>query len=220
MNDSLVIIYLFIKIIYTFRDIVTRYKGKLYAWDVVNEPMDDSGALRDSFWTKNFGDTYIAEAFKLTKQIDPKAKLYLNEYRIESNKKKLEGFFNLVKKLKGQGVPIDGIGFQCHGQAGHTPVDLPKIMKRFLDLGLEVAITELDVALAKGDKDELEAQAKDYAFYYKTCLETKGCVGTTVWGYTDKFSWRGQKHPCLWDADFKPRPAVAAVEEVLKNSNL
>lgn len=195
---------------------VTRYKGKFYAWDVVNEPMADTGALRDSFWTKNFGDGYIAEAFKLTKQIDPKAKLYLNEYRIESENKKSQGFYNLVKKLRSQGVPIDGVGFQCHAQAGKTPYDLPKIMKKFLDLGVEVAITELDVALVKGDEAELEAQAKDYAFYYKTCLETKGCVSTTVWGYTDKFSWRGGKHPCLWDADFKPRPAVAAVEEVLR----
>lgn len=187
---------------------------------MVNEPIATNGSLRPTLWSENFGEDYIAEAFKLAKKIDPKAKMYVNDYDIEHYNLKSQGLFKLVQKLKSQGVPIDGVGFQCHATAGKLPHDFAATMKRYLSLGVEVAITELDVALTTGNQTDLAAQANDYAFYYKTCLETEGCVSTTVWGFSDKFSWRGQKHPCLWDTDFKPRPAVAAVEEVLKVGNL
>lgn len=104
-----------------FRDIVAHYKGKVYSWDVINEPFDDSGNFRRSIWYNNFGESYIAEAFKLAHAADPSAKLYINDYNIESISAKSTAMYNLVKKLKNEGVPIHGVGIQGHLIVGNVP---------------------------------------------------------------------------------------------------
>lgn len=103
------------------RDIVGHYKGKVYSWDVVNEPFDDSGNFRRSIWYNNLGESYIAEAFKLAHAADPSAKLYINDYNIEAITAKSTAMYNLVKKLKSEGVPIHGIGIQGHLIVGNVP---------------------------------------------------------------------------------------------------
>lgn len=104
-----------------FRDIVGHYKGQLYAWDVVNEAFDDSGNLRRSIWYNTFGESYIGEAFKLAHAADSSVNLYINDYNIEYNNAKSNALYNLVKKLKGQGIPIHGVGFQGHFIIGQVP---------------------------------------------------------------------------------------------------
>lgn len=98
-----------------------HYKGKVYSWDVVNEPFDESGNFRKSIWYNNFGESYIADAFKLAHAADPSAKLYINDYNIEAVNAKSTAMYNLVKKLKSQGVPIHGIGIQGHLIVGNVP---------------------------------------------------------------------------------------------------
>lgn len=120
MSNFAVILLFFETFIY-FRDIVGHYKGQLYSWDVVNEVFDDSGNLRKSLWYNAFGESYIAEAFKLAHAADPIVKLYINDYNIEYNNAKSTALYNLVKKLKGQGVPIHGVGFQGHFIIGQVP---------------------------------------------------------------------------------------------------
>lgn len=195
---------------------MTRYKGRLYAWDVVNEVMAGNGGLRPSIWSNNFNESFISEAFILARKYDPSAKLYINDFNVETNRSKTKGLYNLVKRLREQGVPIDGVGLQCHFLDGTFPADFVQIMEWFLSLGVEVAVTEMEVAMKTGSQEELQQQAKNYATVYKTCKNHPKCVSVSVWGTTDKYSWKKGAKSCLWDADFKPRPAVAAVEEVLK----
>lgn len=196
---------------------MTRYKGKIYGWDVVNEAMGGNGGLRDCIWTNYFGETYISEAFKLARQVDPSTKLYINDFGTESNNTKTRALFNLVKKLKGQGVPIDGVGFQGHFTAGKVPSDFENVLRWFTTLGVEVAVTELDIGIKDTSAAQLEQQAKDYAAVYKACQDVSKCVSVTAWGFTDKYSWLKRTKPCMWDENFNPKPAVAAVEAVLKH---
>lgn len=191
---------------------MTRYKGKMYGWDVVNEVLDEDGSLRKSIFYNQLGESYISNAFKLARQVDPKAKLYINDYSIEYNNSKSAAMYNLVKKLKSQGVPIDGVGFQAHFIEGGVPDYFGDILKKFIGLGVEVAITELDIR-SKGNEEQ---QAKDYAKVYETCLKLNKCVGVTVWAWADKYSYDQAEKPDLWDVNIKPKKAVAAVEAVLK----
>jgi endo-1,4-beta-xylanase len=203
-------------------DEVTHYKGKIYAWDVVNEPFNEDGTFRDSIWHKNFGSDYIAEALKLAHAADPNAKLYINDYNVEGKNSKSDALYKLVKELKSKDVPIHGVGLQAHFILGQIPHDLATNMERFAALGLDVAITELDIRIQlPSTAEKLAQQAKEYASVFKACLSVPKCVGITIWGFTDKHSWipsvfQGYGDALPWDANYKPKPAVAAIEEALK----
>lgn len=179
----------------------------------MNEPIFN-GTLRKTIWSENFGESYISEALTLARKTDPKVKLYINEYHSESISSKSTYLYNLVKRLKAKGVPIDGIGFQGHlsVDTGLT-ADFERNLKRFVALGVEVAITELDV---RSSSDKYAEQAKIYAKVYQICEDVPKCVGVTVWGFTDKYSYAKGSTPCMWDKNFQAKPAVAAVAAVLK----
>ena len=94
---------------------------------------------------------------------------------------------NLVKQLLADGVPIDGIGFQSHFIVGSVPSSFQTVMEQFTALGLEVAITELDIRMTLPATDALlSQQQKDYQNVVQMCMNVEGCVGITVWDYTDK----------------------------------
>jgi endo-1,4-beta-xylanase len=199
-----------------------RYKGKIYAWDVVNEAFNDDGTWRESIWYEGLGEEYIADSLRWAHEADPEAKLYLNDYDIEAIGPKSDAWYNLIKSLKAEGVPIDGMGFQGHFDLQYAfPTDLAQNLQRFADLGLEVAITELDVRLEMPATDaDLATQADYYRQTVQACLAVKSCVGITVWGFTDKYSWvpftfPGKGAACLWDAKLAPKPALTAVQEAL-----
>lgn len=198
---------------------MTLYRGRMYSWDVVNEAFESNGTIRtDSIFYKTFGEWYITYFFTLARMVDHKTKLYINDYNIESNNGKSNDVYNLVKKLRAQGVPIDGVGFQSHFNVGNVPKEFKQVLQRFIDMGVEVAITELDVSIPNppATKEQLEQQARDYAFVYKTCQELKKCVGVTVWDWCDRYSYAKLKEADLWDVNLKPKPAVKAVKDVLK----
>ena len=183
--------------------------------------INDDGTIRDTIWHKNFGITYIGNAFRQAHDADPNAKLYINDYNIETKNKKSDFLYNLVKQLKAEGVPIHGVGFQGHFTAGQVPKDFAANMKRFADLGLDVAITELDVRVKKPvTAQSRQPQAKDYAQAVTDCLSVKRCVGVTVWDFTDKYTYlRNDPNwadPSLWDDNIKPKEAVSAVDKVLR----
>ncbi|HWB36950.1 MAG TPA: endo-1,4-beta-xylanase, partial [Rugosimonospora sp.] len=162
---------------------VTHYKGKIYAWDVVNEPFDDSGNFRQDVFYQAMGTGYIAEALRTARAADPAAKLYLNDYNIEGSGAKANAMYNLVSSLKQQGVPIDGVGFESHFILGQIPSSLQSNMQRFADLGLDVAITELDIRMqTPADSTKLTQQANDYRTVVNACLAITRCVGITTWG--------------------------------------
>lgn len=202
-----------------------RYKGKIYAWDVVNEPFADDGTRRpESLWQSKLGDGYIADAFRAARAADPAAKLYLNDYNVEGVNAKSDAMFNLVRQFQQQGVPIDGVGLQAHLILGQVPSTLQQNIARFAALGLDVAITELDVRVPlPTTAAKLAQQAADYSTVTRACLAVSRCVGLTVWGFTDKFSWIPQFFPGFgaalpWDENYAHKPAYDAIATALGGS--
>ncbi|GJC92613.1 betaxylanase [Colletotrichum higginsianum] len=122
------------------------------------------------------------------------------------------------------GAPIDGVGFQGHLIVGSTPgrSALATALRRFTALGLEVAYTELDIRHSSlpASAAALANQGRDYANVVGSCVDVDGCVGVTIWGFTDKYSWvpetfSGQGDALLWDASFNKKPAYTSVSSVL-----
>ncbi|MUL40503.1 endo-1,4-beta-xylanase [Streptomonospora sp. PA3] len=204
------------------RTVLERYRGRVYAWDVINEPFrDEGGELRPNMWLKTLGEDYIAEALKTAHEADPDARLYINEFGIEGRNAKSDALYELAKSLLDAGVPLHGIGFQSHFRVGGVPEDLAENMRRFTELGLEVTVTELDVSIGMpaGEK-ELRAQADDYRTVVETCLAVSGCKGVTVWGVGDADSWIPSWFPgwgaaLPFDQGYAPKPAYSAMQEAL-----
>ena len=128
--------------------VVRHYKDDVGVWDVVNEPVADDGGLRPSVFARRLGPGFIALAFRLAHQADPDAKLYLNEIGAEGINAKSNRLYEIVGRLKRDGVPIDGVGFQVHANLEGLPGDFVDNMRRFAALGLDIAITEADVGVS------------------------------------------------------------------------
>ncbi|GAA3925526.1 non-reducing end alpha-L-arabinofuranosidase family hydrolase [Streptomyces gulbargensis] len=192
---------------------MAHYKGKVYAWDVVNEAFADggSGRLRDSVFQKVLGDGFIEEAFRTARAADPSAKLCYNDYNIENwSDAKTQGVHRMVKDFTSRGVPIDCVGFQSHFGAGGPPASFRTTLAQFAALGVDVQITELDIA---------QASPVHYAKAVDACLSVARCTGITVWGVRDSDSWRSDEKPLLFDGSGKPKPAYTAVMNALRSGS-
>jgi endo-1,4-beta-xylanase len=202
------------------RRVMGHYKDDVHVWDVVNEPIGDDGGLRNSVFLRRLGPGFIAEAFRAARAADADAKLYLNEIGAEGIGPKSNRLYEVVRELRRQGVPIDGVGFQTHANLKGLPDSFVANMQRFRRLGLEVAITEADVGLAlPPDEAKLRAQARIYAQIVRSCLAV-GCRSLTFWGFTDGRSWisetqAGMGAATLLDEELRPKPAFAAVQRGL-----
>ena len=211
--------------------VVQRYKGIIYAWDVVNEVISDKPGeyLRQSEFYKICGEDFIAKAFEWAHKADPGALLFYNDYN-EINPVKREKIYRLVKSLKDAGVPIHGLGLQGHWAVNEpSEPQLDSTIKRFAELGLKLQITELDISVYPKEHDARERKAVDTntAFteekerkqieVYKTCFNIfrkykQVISGVTFWNISDRHSWldnfpvRGRKdYPLLFDKDLKPK---------------
>ncbi|MFI1568427.1 endo-1,4-beta-xylanase [Streptomyces sp. NPDC020490] len=201
---------------------VRHYRGKVYSWDVVNEAFNEDGTYRETIWYKTLGPGYIADALRWAHQADPHAKLYLNDYNIEAVGPKSDAYYRLAQDLRAQGVPLHGIGLQAHLalQYGY-PATLEDNLRRFSRLGLDTALTEVDVRmLLPADAEKLAEQAHWYRDLTAACLAVRRCVGITVWDWTDKYSWipaffPGEGAALPWDEEFRPKPAYAAMRQAL-----
>jgi endo-1,4-beta-xylanase len=211
--------------------VVNRYKGSIYAWDVVNEAIDDNDAryLRNTAFSRIIGEDFIAKAFEYAHAADPKAVLFYNDYNTEMPGKR-DRIFRLVKSLKDAGVPIHGVGLQGHWSVNNpSREELEKSIKMFSALGLQVQITELDVSvytgrqggqIIRGQRDttavytpEMEAQQTEkYRMIFDVLRQYKKEVtGVTFWNISDRYSWldmRGRKNfPLLFDRNLQPKKA-------------
>jgi len=200
---------------------VSHYKGECYAWDVVNEPFNSDGSfVADAFYNA-MGSGYIADALRTAHAADPNAKLYLNDYSIEGENAKSNAMFSLAQSLLSQGVPLNGIGFESHFILGQVPSDMEANMQRFANLGLDVAVTELDDRITlPATTANLQQQATDFATVVKDCLGVSRCVGVTQWAVGDADSWvpgtfSGQGAATMFDQNYNPKPGFTAVQQAL-----
>jgi endo-1,4-beta-xylanase len=212
--------------------VVSRYKGKIYAWDVVNEAISDNPKelLRNSLWYQICGEDYIAKAFEYAHEADPKAVLFYNDYNTESSEKRAR-ILKLLKMLIDKGVPIHAVGLQGHWSIKDPSAEqLKTSIDQYVSLGLKVQITELDVSVyTDGNIPEQagsntaspftpalqEQQAAQYGKFFKIFRDYKKSItGVTFWNLSDRYSWldnfpvRGRKNfPLLFDTELKPKQA-------------
>ena len=213
--------------------VVTRYKGTIYAWDVVNEAISDNKDeyLRKSEWFNICGEEYIAKAFEYAHAADPDALLFYNDYN-EIDPIKRDKIIKLIKGLKDAGVPIHGIGLQGHWAINEPEKELlEQTMKQFAGLGLKIQITELDISVypkehnrrstRSGDTDTLftvekeRLQLEKYRMSFEVFRKYKKIIsGVTFWNISDRSSWldnfpvRNRKdYPLLFDKNLEPKKA-------------
>jgi endo-1,4-beta-xylanase len=188
--------------------VATHYRGKIYAWDVVNEAFADggSGARRDSNLQRT-GNDWIEAAFRAARAADPAAKLCYNDYNTDGINAKSTGIYNMVRDFKARGVPIDCVGFQSHLGTGIDGTYQANL-QRFADLGVDVQITELDI-------EQGGNQPAIYSTVTRACLAVARCTGITVWGIRDTDSWRTGANPLLFDGSGNKKPAYTAVLDTL-----
>ncbi|WAO95179.1 Beta-xylanase [Fusarium falciforme] len=205
-------------------NVVDHYKGDCYAWDVVNEAIGDDGNWRDSVFYQTLGTDYLAISFNAARKADPDAKLYYNDYNLEGNGAKTERALELVKIVQDAGAPIDGVGFQGHLIVGQTPsrANLATVLKRFTTLNVEVAYTELDIRHASipASESALKTQGDDFANVVGSCLDVEGCVGVTIWGVSDKYSWvpntfSGAGEALIYNDQYEKKPAWTSISSLL-----
>jgi endo-1,4-beta-xylanase len=197
--------------------IASRYDGKVYSWDVVNEALNEDGTMRKSIFLEKLGDDFVVEAFRLAQKAAPNTKLYYNDYNIEQPKKRA-GAINIIKKIQAAGVRIDGVGIQGHWHADNVPMgDIEQSIKEFSALGIDVAFTELDLSVlpnprnransadvsqtaeynaqinpyTKGLPDSTQQKlATAYANLFNLFLKYSDKIGRiTFWGVNDGQSW-------------------------------
>jgi len=218
--------------------VVSRYKGKIYAWDVVNEAVDDDSTqlLRNSLWYQICGDDFIIKAFEYAHAADPAAQLFYNDYNTERPQKR-ERVYTLLQRLIKAGAPINGVGLQAHWSVYEPTADeLAKAITQFSSLGLKIQFTELDISIhpweknrrdkRPGDTDvftpaleqqQLEQYKKVFALFrqYKNVI-----TGVTFWNISDRYTWLdtypvpGRKnYPLLFDQQLQPKKAYQAVTQ-------
>ncbi|HMC75519.1 MAG TPA: endo-1,4-beta-xylanase [Vicinamibacterales bacterium] len=208
------------------RSVGEHFRGRVVAWDVVNEAIaDDSAGLRDTVFRQKLGDQYIADAFRLARQADPQALLYYNDYGGEGLSGKSDRIYSLVQGLRAQGVPIDGVGLQMHVTATGAPSDasIAANIRRLTGLGLSVNISEMDVRIRDvpgTTPARLDVQKAVYKSIVGLCVAEPRCDGVTFWGFTDAYSWVdaqfGADDPLLFDEQYVVKPAYFGVLDALR----
>ncbi|WP_144207923.1 endo-1,4-beta-xylanase [Shewanella donghaensis] len=200
------------------KTVAGRYAEQIFAWDVVNEALNEDGSLRESKWQQIIGDDFIEQAFIYAHQAAPNAKLYYNDYNMFKPEKRA-GAIKLIKRLKQKGIQIDGVGMQAHYSLDYPDFnEVEDSIVAFAATGVDVMVTELDISvlpfpenLAEGAdvsldvalqqqynpyteglpieiEQQLASRYQNLFAIYKKHSESIGRV--TFWGVSDKQTWR------------------------------
>jgi endo-1,4-beta-xylanase len=224
---------------------VSRYRGRIWQWDVLNEMFTDSNPSQlnpSDFWISHLGAGIIADAFRWAHAADPEALLCYNDYNIageDGSNAKFNAALTMVQNLRNQKVPIDCVGDQGHLdlQFGFNPILMTQDLQAYARLGLKVAITEADVRtfVETTDSDQTPivsptdptpshtadpAGADWYTGMLQSCLAVKACISFTVWGFADAESWipgtfKGEGDADLYDVNLSPKPQYTALQQTL-----
>lgn len=202
------------------KTVVGHYKGEVYAWDVVNE-MIDNRDFRSTIWYDTLGEEYIEKALIWAREADPDALLYINDYMVEEENLKSNAMYDLCVDLLDKGVPLDGVGFQFHIDP-NNPFNMLRVyanIKRFRELGLLVDFTEIDLRIGGTATDaKLESQRDYYYELMELVNNLEGVNNYTTWGLSDKYSWvpdyfSGFGHALPFDETYAPKPAYYGMLE-------
>lgn len=197
--------------------VMQRYSQSIEYWDVVNEPMEEDGSMRNNLWFEAMGERYIDVAFAQARQLDPTAVLVLNEYDIGFAGPKVDGLIALLDRLIEREVPVDAVGFQLHVFSSFDQYDeLAANMAAIAQRGFDIHITELDVALVSGDSET--TQAGVYERIVQVCLAQPRCTVVQTWGFTDRYSFRTSQDPLYFDRDYQTKPAYQALQRALSGN--
>ncbi len=221
---------------------LTHYKDNITAWDVVNEPMLESGEVRDGnvtiaddetdvfYWQKYMGKDYAVTAFNLARQYgNATDKLFINDYNLESNMTKLDGLILYVQYIDAAGATVDGIGTQMHISYTSDKDMITEMLTKLAATGKLIKISELDVRLGTKDptEDQLAQQAEMYQYVidqYKAIIPTDQQYGITIWGISDNEDeheyWLPDEAPNLWDANYQRKHAYKGVADGLAGEDV
>lgn len=216
------------------KTVVEHFGDKVISWDVVNEAMNDNppnpsdwkGSLRQSGWYKAIGPSYIEESFRAAKEVLKEKgwddiKLYYNDYN-DDNQNKAEAIYQMVKEINENYAAendgellIDGIGMQGHYNLSTNPENVRRSLEKFISLGVEVGVTELDIT-AGSDNVLTDKQANQQAYLYAQLFQiykehAEHISRVTFWGLNDATSWRAAQSPLLFDKNLRVKLAYYAV---------
>jgi endo-1,4-beta-xylanase len=201
--------------------VIAHFKGKVTAWDVVNEAWnDDGGSLRTSVFQQKLGNGYIDEAFQAAHAADPSAKLYYNDYSAEGNSAKANAVYIMVTDMKNRGIPIDGVGLQMHTKIANANPSIAQLkanMDRLTALGLDVLISEMDTENCGNDNG---GESTRYHDLVAACVAEARCTAVTLWGVTDKYSWLNGRscaaaHGLVFDDNYAKKAAYTGLTNAL-----
>jgi endo-1,4-beta-xylanase len=222
--------------------VVGRYKGRIHAWDVVNEAISDGGdeVLRDSLWLQIIGPDFIAKAFEYAHEADPDAVLRYNDYGLE-NPDKRRKLITLIKSLQEQDVPVMAIGTQAHLNVTSASFEnMDEALTEMESLGLPIHVTELDINSAQRGQRNTRADITEnaaategglvddadqrlteaYEGVFRAFVKHKDSLQVvTFWGVNDANSWRSRGKPLLFDGASQPKPAFDAVIRVAEDDS-
>jgi len=209
--------------------IISHCKSVVRSWDVVNEAFNDDGSLRQNIWLKNIGEDYIEKSFRFAFEADPSAKLFYNDFDLESKPEKLNAVLRFLKKLQAKGAKIDGIGMQMHINVNSPYItDINLAVMKVESYGFLIHYSELDISTVKTGKfltsrkhllNVQGSRMKEIVGGYRN-VDAEQRFGITMWGLSDEDSWLYHKNdhdrPLLFDNRYKPKPAYTGFLDGLK----
>ena len=220
--------------------VVSRYKGTVAAWDVVNEGFETSGGeYRKTFWYEQLGKAYIEKAFIYAHTADPDAILFYNDFNLERDTAKLNGVLNMISELKEKNVPIHGLGFQMHLRMDIPDSTIAYCLQKAADTGLQIHLSELDIIFNKHNDskdggqqqyaeltEEMKIQQaekyKNLVLMYRQIVPKAQQYGITFWDFNDRDTWikpffKINDWPTIFDENLDPKPAYHGFAEGLRS---